>query len=75
MQKIEAEMAPKLSAHSDAIYLDPTLFARVEALYEQRDTLGLDRRDRCSCSSATTRTSCAPARKLSDADKTQRSRR
>ena len=42
MQKIEAEMAPKLSAHNDEILLDPALFARVDALYQKRHELGLD---------------------------------
>ena len=42
IQKIQAEMAPKLSAHSDAIVLDGKLFARIKALYDLRDTLGLD---------------------------------
>jgi peptidyl-dipeptidase Dcp len=42
LQAIEKEMAPKLSAHSDAIRLNPKLFRRVEALYGRRATLGLD---------------------------------
>ena len=42
MQKMQREMAPKLSAHADAITLDPALFARVKALYDKRDKLGLD---------------------------------
>ncbi len=42
MQKLQREMAPKLAAHSDAITLDPVLFARVSALYDKRDSLGLD---------------------------------
>ena len=42
MQKIEAEITPKLSAHSDAIFLDSALFKRVDAIYQQRDKLGLD---------------------------------
>ena len=42
MQKIESEMAPKLAAHQDAILLDSALFARVDALYRRRDSLGLD---------------------------------
>ena len=37
---IEAEMAPKLSAHQDATYLDADLFARIKTLYDSRDTLG-----------------------------------
>ena len=35
-------MAPRLSAHSDSISLDPRLFARVRALFEDRDSLALD---------------------------------
>jgi peptidyl-dipeptidase Dcp len=42
MQKLQREIAPKLAAHSDAITLDPVLFARVSALYDKRDSLGLD---------------------------------
>ena len=42
LQKIEKEMAPKFSAHSDAIHLNGPLFARVEALYNDRDKLDLD---------------------------------
>ncbi|PYI71842.1 MAG: dipeptidyl carboxypeptidase II, partial [Verrucomicrobia bacterium] len=36
-QNIDKEMAPKLAAHRDEIFLNPKLFARVKALYEQRD--------------------------------------
>jgi peptidyl-dipeptidase Dcp len=42
LDKIEAELAPKLSAHSDTIRLNPVLYARVEELYTKRDSLGLD---------------------------------
>src|SRR5213082_3085869 len=42
MQKIEKEMAPKLSAHRDAIHLNGKLFARIQTLYDNRDNLGLD---------------------------------
>ena len=42
MQKIEAQMAPRLAAHRDEILLDPALFARVDGLYQQRAQLGLD---------------------------------
>ncbi|MEM7054983.1 MAG: dipeptidyl carboxypeptidase II, partial [Pseudomonadota bacterium] len=41
-QAIQREMSPRLSAHQDAIQLNPALFARVEALYEQREELSLD---------------------------------
>jgi peptidyl-dipeptidase Dcp len=42
MEKIEAEMAPRLAAHQDAILLDAALFARVDAVFKQRNELGLD---------------------------------
>ena len=40
--KIRSEVAPKLAAHRDAVFLDPKLFQRVNALYQQRDSLKLD---------------------------------
>jgi peptidyl-dipeptidase Dcp len=42
LQKVQAEEAPKFSAHQDAIYLDPKLFARMKAVHDKRDSLGLD---------------------------------
>ena len=42
IKAVQRDMAPKLSAHNDAIQLNPKLFARVDALYQQRDALGLD---------------------------------
>jgi peptidyl-dipeptidase Dcp len=42
MQKVEADVSPKLSAHEDAILLDSALFARVEAIYKERAQLRLD---------------------------------
>ena len=41
-QKIEADLAPRLAAHGDAIDLDMALFRRVDDLYQRRSTLGLD---------------------------------
>ncbi len=41
LQAAEEALAPKLAEHSDAIHLDPALFARVKTIYDQRDTLGL----------------------------------
>src|SRR5258707_15455082 len=46
IQKIKAEEAPKLAAHSDSIYLNAKLFKRVKAIYDQRDALKLDRESR-----------------------------
>ena len=40
--KVRSEVAPKLAAHRDAIFLDPKLFQRVNTLYKQRDSLKLD---------------------------------
>ncbi|WP_438862459.1 M3 family metallopeptidase [Neptunicella sp.] len=34
-QRIEADMAPKLSAHNDNIYLNATLFARIAAIHDK----------------------------------------
>jgi len=42
LQKVQSEEAPKLAAHRDAIYLNPRLFARVKAIYDQRSSLNLD---------------------------------
>ncbi|WP_300618276.1 M3 family metallopeptidase [Dokdonella sp.] len=41
-KKIQADYSSKFAAHHDAIYLNPKLFARIEALYGQRASLGLD---------------------------------
>ena len=41
MQAMAREVAPKLSALNDDIYLDPKLFARVKAVHEKRDKLKL----------------------------------
>ena len=41
LQKIQSELAPKLAAHRDAIYLNPKLFARVKSIYDQRISLHL----------------------------------
>ena len=46
LQQIKAEQAPKLAAHSDAISLNPKLFARVKTLYDQRGALKLDEESR-----------------------------
>ena len=39
LQKIEAELAPKLAAHNDEIYLNAWLFARIKAVHDQREHL------------------------------------
>jgi len=42
LDKVQTVVAPKLAAHSDAIYLNPKLFARVKSLYDRRAGLKLD---------------------------------
>jgi peptidyl-dipeptidase Dcp len=42
LQAIQKRIAPKLSAHRDAIHLDPKLWARVKAIYDHRDGLDAD---------------------------------
>ena len=42
LQKVQQIEAPKVAALQDAIYLDPKLFSRVEAIYKQRESLKLD---------------------------------
>jgi peptidyl-dipeptidase Dcp len=41
LQQIQAEEAPELAAHSDAIFLNPALFQRVENVYDRRAQLNL----------------------------------
>lgn len=68
LQKLQEDEAPKLAAHRDAIYLDAKLFARVEALYGQRDKLKLDPESR-RLLEYTYDTFVHAGAKLSDADK------
>ncbi len=46
LNAIRAEIAPKLAAHSDEILLNPDLFARVEALWEEREDTGFSPEER-----------------------------
>jgi peptidyl-dipeptidase Dcp len=39
---IASELAPRLAAHSDNIFLNADLFARVDALFQRRSSLALD---------------------------------
>jgi peptidyl-dipeptidase Dcp len=41
LQQVQSDEAPKLAAHTDAIYLNEKLFQRVEALFDQRDQVRL----------------------------------
>ena len=41
LQKVQEEVAPKLAAHRDAIYLNGRLYQRVKSIYDRRASLGL----------------------------------
>lgn len=45
LDAIDEQMSPRLAAHNDAIALDPALFARVKAVYDNRAALNLTRED------------------------------
>ena len=42
MEAVQRDVSPKLAAHRDAIMHNAKLFGRVQALYDKRDSLGLD---------------------------------
>lgn len=42
LQEIQEKVSPELAAHYDAIYLNPTLFKRIKAVYDKREHLNLD---------------------------------
>ena len=68
LQALDKQLAPQLSAHSDAIRLNPKLYARVKALYDKRTKLGLDAESQYLIERYHTDFVRAGA-KLSDADK------
>ena len=42
LQKIEAEISPRIAAHSDEVMMNPALFERVKKVYTNRKKAGLD---------------------------------
>ena len=44
MQDIAQNVSPKLTAHGNAIYMNPALFARVKQVHEQKEKLNLNKR-------------------------------
>ena len=42
LREVERELSPLVSAHHDAIRLDPALFARIDAVHADRHEAGLD---------------------------------
>lgn len=45
LSEAESALAPQVTAMNDAIYLNDALFARVKAVYDTRDALGLEGED------------------------------
>ncbi|MBQ5614444.1 MAG: M3 family metallopeptidase, partial [Tidjanibacter sp.] len=45
MRELEKELSPLSSTHSDDINLNPALFARVKAVYDQRESLDLTKEE------------------------------
>ncbi len=70
LQRVQEAEAPKLAALHDSIFLNPKLFARVEAVYNQRATLKLDAESQRLIEYDYNEFVHAGA-KLSEADKTQ----
>ncbi len=68
LQKLQEEVAPKLAANTDAIYLNTKLFKRVETIYNQRVQLKLDQESTRLVEYYYQKFELAGA-KLSDADK------
>lgn len=46
IQDVDEQLAPLMAAHDDAVMLNAALYARVCALYDRRDGLGLDAEQR-----------------------------
>nr|WP_295782406.1 M3 family metallopeptidase [Rhodoferax sp.] len=42
LQIVQLQMAPRLAAHENAVFMHAGLFARIDALHEKRHSLGLD---------------------------------
>ena len=68
IRALQKEMSPLSSAHSDDINLNPALFARVKAVYEQKDNLTLTAEEKTVLENTYKRFVNSGA-ELSDADK------
>ena len=70
LQQLQEDIAPKLAAHNDAIYLNSTLFQRVAAVHKQLGTMKLDAESK-RLVTVVYRTFVLAGAKLSDAEKTR----
>jgi peptidyl-dipeptidase Dcp len=46
IEEIQKQIAPRLAAHTDEIQMNPRLFERIKTVYEQRESLELNREQR-----------------------------
>lgn len=70
LQQLQEDIAPKLAAHQDAVYLNSKLFHRIEAVHKQRDKLKLDP-ESTRLVTVVYRNFLLAGAKLSEADKTK----
>jgi peptidyl-dipeptidase Dcp len=70
LQKVQAEVAPRLAEHSDAIYLNDKLFQRVKSIYDRRESLGFTTEQK-SLVELYNRNFVRAGANLSEADKTK----
>lgn len=70
LQKVQEDEAPKFAEHQDAIVMNDKLFARIETIYNQRDSLKLDPESK-RLVEVTYKNFVRGGAKLSEADKTK----
>ncbi len=70
LQQLQEDIAPKLAANQDLIYLNTKLFKRIETIYNKRNNLKLDAESK-RLVEYTYRAFVLAGAKLSDADKTK----
>jgi peptidyl-dipeptidase Dcp len=70
LQQLQEDIAPKLAAHQDAIYLNSKLFHRIDAVHKQLGTLKLDS-ESARLVNVVYRNFLLAGAKLSDADKSK----
>jgi peptidyl-dipeptidase Dcp len=70
LQQLQEDIAPKLAAHQDAIYLNSKLFHRIEAIHKQLGKLKLDP-ESARLVTVVYRNFLLAGAKLSDADKSK----
>ncbi len=70
LQKVQEDIAPKLAAHNDALYLNTKMFQRISAVHKQLGSLKLDT-ESTRLVNVVYRNFVLAGAKLADADKTK----